>query len=158
MNCVTAYYKKGNLVMKRNLVFHRYLRTWFVPDLLASFPYGLLYNFDKGGEEIFGDPSAPQWNKFDDGTMGSYDIMDDIGSLLKLLRLIRFVRLFRVVKFFKKRKFLNKFEWFFFNDNVTLIIDFIKLFFVVFFVCHIAACIFYMIADIEDDFHPNTWI
>lgn len=38
-NLVTGYYKKGNLIMKRNLIIRHYIRTWFVIDILASFPY-----------------------------------------------------------------------------------------------------------------------
>ena len=58
MNCVTAFYKKGNLVMKRNLVFYHYLKTWFFVDLIASFPYALIYDVEKSGEEIWGNPDA----------------------------------------------------------------------------------------------------
>ena len=35
----TGFYKKGYLVMKRKEITKNYLKTWFVLDLLASFPY-----------------------------------------------------------------------------------------------------------------------
>jgi hypothetical protein len=38
------------------------------------------------------------------------------------------------------------------------VIDFLKLFGFVFFVAHWAACGFFLVADIEDDTNPNTWI
>lgn len=39
INMYTGYYKKGFLVMRRRHVMWRYIKTWFLLDLLASFPY-----------------------------------------------------------------------------------------------------------------------
>jgi hypothetical protein len=36
-NC--GFYKKGILVMSRKEIILNYLKTWFIFDLLASFPY-----------------------------------------------------------------------------------------------------------------------
>ena len=38
----TGFYKKGYLVMKRREIVKNYLKTWFVLDILASFPYSWL--------------------------------------------------------------------------------------------------------------------
>lgn len=35
----TGFYKKGYLVMKRKDIVKNYLKTWFLIDLVASFPY-----------------------------------------------------------------------------------------------------------------------
>jgi len=35
----TGYYKQGNLIMNRRLIMMNYLKTWFIVDFLASFPY-----------------------------------------------------------------------------------------------------------------------
>jgi hyperpolarization activated cyclic nucleotide-gated potassium channel 2 len=35
----TGFYKKGYLVMKRREIIMNYLKTWFIIDLVASFPY-----------------------------------------------------------------------------------------------------------------------
>ncbi len=35
----TGFYKKGYLVMKRREIVINYLKTWFLIDLIASFPY-----------------------------------------------------------------------------------------------------------------------
>ena len=35
----TGFYKKGYLVMKRREIIINYLKTWFIIDLVASFPY-----------------------------------------------------------------------------------------------------------------------
>jgi len=39
----TGFYKKGYLVMKRKEIIKNYLQTWFVMDLLASFPYSMVF-------------------------------------------------------------------------------------------------------------------
>ncbi len=39
INLYTGYYKKGALVMKRRHIMCRYLKTWFIIDLLASIPF-----------------------------------------------------------------------------------------------------------------------
>lgn len=38
LNCVTGYYKRGNLVMKRGPIFRHYLRTWFIIDFISTLP------------------------------------------------------------------------------------------------------------------------
>ena len=47
----TGFYKKGYLVMKRKEIIKNYLKTWFVLDLLASFPYSWIFkdNVDEDG-------------------------------------------------------------------------------------------------------------
>jgi hyperpolarization activated cyclic nucleotide-gated potassium channel 2 len=39
----TGFYKKGYLVMKRKEIIKYYLKTWFILDLLASFPYSWIF-------------------------------------------------------------------------------------------------------------------
>jgi Ion transport protein len=44
VNFNTGFYKKGYLVMKRREIIKNYLRTWFVLDVLASFPYSEVFS------------------------------------------------------------------------------------------------------------------
>lgn len=39
----TGFYRKGYLVMKRKDIIKNYLKTWFILDLLASFPYSWVF-------------------------------------------------------------------------------------------------------------------
>ena len=39
----TGFYRKGYLVMKRKDIIINYLKTWFILDLLASFPYNWVF-------------------------------------------------------------------------------------------------------------------
>ncbi len=43
LNFVTGYYKKGHVIMKRGVIIKHYLRTWFLIDFFASFPYSILF-------------------------------------------------------------------------------------------------------------------
>ena len=49
-NFNTGFYKEGTLVMDRRDIVMSYLKTWFVPDLVSSFPFmwlmGSNYEFD----------------------------------------------------------------------------------------------------------------
>ena len=42
----TGFYKKGYLVMKRKEIIKNYLKTWFILDLMASFPYSWVLQSD----------------------------------------------------------------------------------------------------------------
>jgi hypothetical protein len=39
LNFNTGYWDRGILIMKRNVIINHYLTSWFVFDLIASFPY-----------------------------------------------------------------------------------------------------------------------
>lgn len=38
----TGFYKNRSLIMNRRLIIIKYLKTWFILDLLATFPFELL--------------------------------------------------------------------------------------------------------------------
>ncbi len=52
----TGFYKKGYLVMKRKDIILNYIKTWFILDLLASFPYAWVVssNSDDSDESVSG--------------------------------------------------------------------------------------------------------
>ena len=43
----TGFYKKGYLVMKRKEIIINYIKTWFILDMLASFPYSWVMDNDE---------------------------------------------------------------------------------------------------------------
>lgn len=49
----TGFYKKGYLVMKRKDIIFNYIKTWFILDLLASFPYSWVMEGDSSGQEDY---------------------------------------------------------------------------------------------------------
>lgn len=46
----TGFYKKGYLVMKRKDIILNYIKTWFILDLLASFPYSWVISGEEDSE------------------------------------------------------------------------------------------------------------
>ena len=51
VNFNTGFYKKGMLIFDRKDIVKNYVMTWFMIDVLASFPYNLLINPDMLSEQ-----------------------------------------------------------------------------------------------------------
>jgi hypothetical protein len=49
LNFITGYYYKGVLVVERKKIAYNYVKTWFVVDLISSFPYSVFYFTDPSG-------------------------------------------------------------------------------------------------------------
>jgi len=58
----------------------------------------------------------------------------------------------------KLKRLMYKFEEFFFNDSVAVLIDMIKLFTIIFFIAHWIACFFFAISYMSIDENPQNWI
>ncbi|CDW80454.1 UNKNOWN [Stylonychia lemnae] len=139
-----GYYKQGNLIMNRRLIITNYLQTWFVLDLLASFPYTwIIDNADKDDNADEDSPNYSQTNL-------------KAPQLLRLIRIIRFMRVLKLLRLLKLKNLVYK--EFFLNDSVNLIIDFAKLFVIVFFIIHWVGCFFFAIANFEASFHSDNWL
>jgi Ion transport protein len=82
----------------------------------------------------------------------------DIAQALRLMKLIRFIRVIKLTQIFKLRKLIYRYEWFFFNDKIGIVIDFLKIFLFIFFFVHWLACIFFLISNFEIVDDPNTWM
>lgn len=95
INLYTGYYKKGSLVMKRRHIMCRYLKTWFVIDLLASIPFAWFISDD----DIYNE----------DGELMVTDaLVHHTSQLLRLLKIVRFMRIIRMIRLFKLRGLVNR--------------------------------------------------
>jgi hypothetical protein len=176
LNFVTGYYKKGNVVMKRGPIIRHYLKTWFIVDFLSTIPYSWFIkerDIDYWPDDDFDETAAvdDQNNWFFSrhfSRIGSIYLETDkyVSALsdfdpaqtARLMKLIRFIRVIKINQIFKLRKLIYRFEWFFFNDKIGVMIDFFKIFLFVFFFVHWLACIFFLISDFEIATNPSTWI
>ena len=43
LNFFTGYYQNGIVVMDRKHIALNYIKTWFFPDIVSSFPYSFFY-------------------------------------------------------------------------------------------------------------------
>jgi hypothetical protein len=120
MNFVTGYYKKGHVVMQRGVIIKHYLRTWFLLDLLASFPYSWVISDKKieyWPEEHVEEPSDDFSEDFVSARMlgtlppvfpTSSAVDFGLPALLRLLKIIRIVRLIKFFQIFKLRKLIYR--------------------------------------------------
>ena len=77
-NCFTAYYDRGTLVLDQRKIIRHYMRSWFLIDLVASFPLDWFFGFAWSEEEEVGQ-----------------------SQLLLLLRLSKFWKLVRLVRLWR---------------------------------------------------------
>jgi hypothetical protein len=70
-------------------------------------------------------------------------------QLLRLLKIVRFLRIIRLIRLLKLRKLVNRFEEVFFSDTVSTVMALLKVLFVVFFLVHWTACLFFYLGDLE---------
>lgn len=140
LNFNTGFYRKGVIIMKRKTVIFTYLRTWFLIDILATFPYeySIEYAFGAEHESVQQLSQAPQ--------------------LLRMLKLVRFLRILRLLRVFKLKKFLYKIQEYIVTDVLGMIMDIVKLLVMIFFISHWMACIFYYIGDYDSTDDPDNWI
>lgn len=113
----TGYYEKGVLHMKRNKVIFKYLKTWFLLDLAAVFPYYLI-------TDIFLSSN------------NSNDAALKTPQLLRLLKIMRFVRVLRIIRIFKIGKLMYKLEEYIVTETLSSIVDSIKLLTIILYVGH----------------------
>jgi hypothetical protein len=131
----TGFYKKGYLVMKRKEIIKNYAKTWFLLDLLASFPYSWVIDEDAGSSAL---SKTPQ--------------------LLRLLKVVRFLRFLRLLRVLKLKKLLYKFEEIIMSDMLNAVLGFFKVITVILFIAHWIACIFYAIGLSELETEPLCWL
>ncbi|MEW5309292.1 MAG: hypothetical protein WDW38_001188 [Sanguina aurantia] len=131
LNFRTAYYnRRGLLIVDRGTIARRYLRTWFLIDLLSVIPY----------DQIF------------DGSWGFL-------SMLKLVRVLRISRVistlqsYRLSKIIRLPRIVQKVEALLENGVLqTSQSGSIKLCTI-----HLAACLFYYMALVNGS-GPGTWV
>lgn len=134
INFNLAYYnERDKLVYERRDIARHYMKFWFWIDFLSVFPF-------------FAIAMVLSRNIGEDRTQNNQDPL----YFLRLFKLLRLVRLHRVFTFFRIIRYSRK------MPVVATIL--LRNFSVVFFWCHLWACIMYFISR-EYNFDPdNTWI
>lgn len=139
LNCFTGFYdNEGALHMGNKEIIKKYLSTWFILDLTAGFPSGIL-----------------------DLSMGDNQSFSNYDNLLKIVKIRsigRLLKVTRAVKFFK----ISQKDTFF-----TMIQSYLQLSFTVrralttilsiLISIHIFGCVFYF-SCVVNEFSPDTWV
>ena len=131
INCFTSYYEDdGTLEYHFGKIFCKYLGGWMILDIISIFPFYLF-----------------EWNT-----------PSNKSSFLIIFRITKFYRLTRITKFYKITQTIeclkdidSK------NPNYSGILKILGFILSTFIICHIFACIWYLIARIES-FNPDTWV
>jgi hyperpolarization activated cyclic nucleotide-gated potassium channel 2 len=120
--------------MSRKEIILNYLKTWFLLDLLASFPYSWIINF----EEIEYEESGQDGNSFFKSP-----------QLLRLLKFMRFIRILRLLRVLRLQRIFIRLEENVASETMNIVIKFVKLIIVITFIAHWIACFFYVVGDSE---------
>ncbi|KAF0026807.1 hypothetical protein F2P81_021544 [Scophthalmus maximus] len=117
-----------------------YLRTWFIPDVIAAFPIGYILLF--ADLHYHNDDNPSKTNK-----------MMRILMFVRILSLIRLARVSRLVRFFNEVEKVS-------NANlevVRLFFRILSLFMMIFLLCHWNGCIQYFVPMLEE-FPSDCWV
>ncbi|CAB1449224.1 unnamed protein product [Pleuronectes platessa] len=117
-----------------------YLRTWFIPDVIAAFPIGYILLF--ADLHYNSDDNPSKTNK-----------MMRILMFVRILSLIRLARVSRLVRFFNEVEKVS-------NANlevVRLFFRILSLFMMIFLLCHWNGCIQYFVPMLEE-FPSDCWV
>jgi hyperpolarization activated cyclic nucleotide-gated potassium channel 2 len=98
-NC--GFYQEGSLVLKRRHIAVNYLKTWFIPDLIASFPYVWLLDLDFDFTQANASSDIREILKSNLWVSQSH-------QLLRILRILRFFRILKLLRVFKLRYLIDK--------------------------------------------------
>jgi len=129
MNFISAYYnEEGRLVKNPRVLAFKYLKSWFIVDAVAVFPFELV-------GEVF--------------TSHSHQLI----RLIRIPRLYRLVRIAKATNMFKFLKGTKFIEWLELNSVLITLSKFILSALTV---VHILCCLWYFVGKIQED--TNTWV
>ncbi|XP_046903572.1 potassium/sodium hyperpolarization-activated cyclic nucleotide-gated channel 1 [Hypomesus transpacificus] len=117
-----------------------YLRTWFIPDVIAAFPIGYILLI--ADLQFQSDPNSSKASR-----------MMRILMFVRILSLVRLLRVSRLVRFFNEVEKISNANL----DVVRLFFRVLSLFMMIFLLCHWNGCIQYFIPMLEE-FPSDCWI
>ncbi|XP_061579304.1 potassium/sodium hyperpolarization-activated cyclic nucleotide-gated channel 1 [Cololabis saira] len=127
-------------ILDLKLIRANYLRTWFIPDVIAAFPIGYILLF--ADLHYHSDDNPSKTNR-----------MMRILMFVRILSLIRLARVSRLVRFFNEVEKVS-------NANlevVRLFFRVLSLFMMIFLLCHWNGCIQYFVPMLEE-FPSDCWV
>lgn len=137
----SGYYKKGVKILDRRWITFNYLKSWFLIDVLASFPYNYTVELI-----LTDDPNS------------SVSSLAIAPRLLRMIKIVKFLRILRLLRVLKLKRVLYKLEEYLVTDFLFAVMDGIKLLSILLLINHIMACIFYFIGTYEDEYNPDNWV
>ena len=127
-NC--AYHAHGQIIYDRKRIAIRYLKTWFIVDVLSTFPW-----------HFFLEEMAFESNEYN---LIKHVKVSKLSRSVRAVRAVRLVRLMRMAKFNPARSLKNR-------PCVVLL----KQFSMLAVLCHIVGCLWFTIGIVE---YPDSWL
>lgn len=135
----------GELVTSRKAICLAYLKSWFVLDLVACFPF---YAFQD-------DTSADTSSEDSSNSAGQYKGFLRLSRLPRLYRLMRLTRIFKFVKQYRNHQTIEKLlEAVCGKGSVIRLMAF---FLMVTICVHLMSCLWFFVARLEG-LGPQTWV
>lgn len=69
----------------------------------------------------------------------------------------KFARVLKLLKIFKLKQLMYRFEEFFYNDSVSMLLDFMKVIMIIFIIGHWTACLFGMVPTYSGNEVYTSW-
>lgn len=132
----SGFFKKGQLVLKRVDIAKNYVTSWFIIDVMASFPYDWVISQFLSTE----DTAALMTPK-----------------LMRLVKLTRFLRFLRLLRVLKLKELIQRLEETIINEQFVAFLNLMKVVIVVAFIGHWMACLFFQIGSLETEFGDTSW-
>jgi len=124
----TGYVEEGITVMDPSLIVLRYLRTWFIVDLVVL---------------------GPDWV--------FTIIASDSGNEVRMLRVVRLARVIRLLRLVRLKRLFEKIEDALDSEYYSVLFNIFKMMLLLFTVNHVIACAWYALADLQPG-GVNTWV
>lgn len=127
-------------VLDLKSIRQHYLKSWFVPDMVAAFPVGYILLI--ADLQYHSDSPSSRANK-----------MMRILMFVRILSLVRLLRVSRLVRFFNEVERVS-------NANLEVVRIFLRilsLFMMIFLLCHWNGCIQYFVPMLEE-FPSDCWV
>ncbi|CAJ1335638.1 unnamed protein product [Effrenium voratum] len=129
---LVGFYEQGELIMNQRRIVFRYLRTWFLIDLLVLGPDWFLRVLATTGEA--GDLRMVNETSADEGEM------EDVANALRSLRVLRVVRLLRLLKV---QRLMNLVYDILDSEYIFILFTLLKLTCLITVMNHVIACMWY---------------
>merc|ERR1719361_2305824 len=125
---------KGTVVTDPRKITQSYLSSWFIADVLGTFPFYLI-------------------------SSGSITRLSGILRIPRLLKVLKLVRLVKLVRTYRLQKFFEAVEY---SPRIHQgLIRIVKLLFIILAFAHFSACLWYFTGDVMydvDDPYTRSWI
>lgn len=140
----TAFYIRGNLVLNRREIAKRYLKSWFLVDLISTFPYEWLVS----GSVLEDEENIDQYE---------YRI-NKIPLLLRLIKIYRVFRMMKLLRLAKLKVIIVRIEDMVSHETLSNLFIYARLAGVVFFLAHWTACTWHFTSMQTMSSVSRSWI